>query len=80
MCLIPLQCFDRKSQFNPLPNNKFLDWSNLKELADNNINATEKLKFVLGRVENIVGKGENAGNYQHFLLFLPGFQKDSFLG
>ena len=29
------------------------------------MNMTEKLKFVLGRVENIVGKGENAGN-QHF--------------
>ena len=26
------------------------------------------------RVENFVGKGENAG-YQHFLLFPQGFQK-----
>ena len=25
------------------------------------MNVTFKLKFVLGRVENIVGKGENAG-------------------
>ena len=33
------------------------------------INVTEKLKFVLERLENIVGKGENAG-YQHFLLYL----------
>ena len=32
------------------------------------MNVNEKLKFVLGRVENIVGKGENAG-FQHFLLF-----------
>ena len=34
-----------------------------------------KLKFVLGRIENIVGKGENAG-YQHFsppMMFLKGF-------
>ena len=54
--------------FNSLPNDKFLDWSKLKALADNKINATEKLKFVLGRVEYIVGKGENAG-YHHFLLF-----------
>ena len=45
--------------------------------ADNKVNETEKLKFVLGRVENIVGKGENAG-YQHFLLFLQSFQKASF--
>ena len=29
---------------------------------------TEKLKFVLGRVENILGKGENAG-HQHILSF-----------
>ena len=35
---------------------------------------TEKLKLALGRVENIVGRGENAG-YQHFLLFPQCFQK-----
>ena len=34
---------------------------------------------MLGRVENIVGKGENAGN-QHFLLFPKCFQKPPFLG
>ena len=32
------------------------------------------MKFVLGRVENIAGKGENA-EYQHFLLFPQCFQK-----
>ena len=52
---------------NSLPNDKSLDWSKFKEFADNNISVTEKLKFVLGRLENIVGKGENAGS-QHFLL------------
>ena len=35
---------------------------------------TQKLKFVLKQVENISGKGENAG-YQHFLLFPKCFQK-----
>ena len=39
----------------------------------------QKLKFVLERVENMVGKGENAG-YQHFLLFLQCFQKASVTG
>ena len=39
----------------------------MKELADDKINVTEKLKFVLERAENIVRKEENAG-YQHFLL------------
>ena len=49
------------SFLNSLPNNKVLDWSKLKALADDKINVTEKLNFVLGKVENIVGKGENAG-------------------
>ena len=64
---------------NPLPNDKFLDWSKLKAVADDKSNVAAKLKFVLGRVENIVGKGENAG-YQHFLLFPQCFQKASLLG
>ena len=64
-------------KFNPLPNDKFLDWSKFKAFADNKIITTQKLKFVLGRTENIVGKGENAG-YQHFLLFPHCFQKLSF--
>ena len=46
----------------------------LKAFADNKLNVTQKLKFALGRVENIVGKGENGG-YQHFLLFPQCFQK-----
>ena len=40
---------------------------------------TEKFKFVLGWVENIAGRGENAG-FQHFLLFLQSFQKASNTG
>ena len=64
---------------NSLPTNKILDWSKLKAFADYKLDVTEKSKFVLGRVENIVGKGENAGD-QHFLLFPQCFQKASFLG
>ena len=60
-------------------NNKILDWSKLKAFADDEINLTEKLKFVLERVEIIVGKGENAG-YQQFLLFPQCFQKASYTG
>ena len=43
-----------------LPHDKFLDWLKLKALADNKMNAheTQKLKFDLDRVENIVRKGE----------------------
>ena len=63
--------------FNSISNNKVLDWSKLKAHADDKINVTEKLKFALGRVENIVRNGENAG-YQHFFLFLQCFQRPLF--
>ena len=63
--------------FNSLPNIIFLDWSKFKAFAGNKINVNEKLKFVLRRIENIVGKGANVGNH-HFLLFLQDFQKASF--
>ena len=33
----------------------------MKELADYKMNLNEKLKHVLGSLENIVGKAENAG-------------------
>ena len=69
----PTKLFKKKMNetenlINPLTNNKFLDWSKLKVFADDEIKVTEKMKFVLEMVENIVGNGENAG-YQHFLLF-----------
>ena len=64
---------------NSLSNDKVLDWSKSKAFADDKIIVNQKLKFDMGRVENIVGKGENAG-YQHFLLFLQCFQKASVLG
>ena len=62
-----------------VPNNKILHWSKLKGYADNKRNVRGKLKFVLERVENIVGKDENVG-YHHFLLFPQCFQKLSFSG
>ena len=40
-------------RFNSLPNDKILDWSKFKAFADDKINVTEKLNFVLGRVESI---------------------------
>ena len=64
---------------NSLPNDKILDLFKLKAFVDDTSNVYQKLKFALGKVENIVGKGENAG-YQHFLLFPQCFQKVSSLG
>ena len=53
---------------NSSQNDNIFNKSELKAFADDKINKIMKLKFNLKRVENIVGKGENAG-YQHFLLF-----------
>ena len=57
---------------NSLSNDKILGWSKLKAFAADKINVNQKLKFDIGRIENIVGKGENA-IYQHFLLFAQSF-------
>ena len=62
-----------------LPNGKILDWSKLKAFADDKTNVAEMLYSLSDRVENMVGKGENAG-YQHFLLFPHCFQKPSLSG
>ena len=45
---------------NSFPNKKILDLPKLKAFVEK-IYVTREMKFVLGRVENIVGKGENAG-------------------
>ena len=49
-----------------------------KTYGDDKINLTEKVKFVLGRIENIVGKGENAG-LPAFSLFPTTFSKVFFI-
>ena len=46
----------------------------MKAFADDKLNVTRNVKVVFHRIENIVGKEENAG-YQHFLLFPRCFQK-----
>ena len=51
----------------------------LKALADDKLNVARMMISLLDRVENAVGKGENAG-YQHFLLFLQCFPKPFSLG
>ena len=62
------------SPINSLPNDKILDWYKLKEFADDILKVAQITKFVPKSLENIEGKGENAG-YQHFLLFPQCFQK-----
>ena len=57
--------------FQLLPNDRIF--------ADDKINVTEKLKFVLGRIQNIVERAAHAG-YQNFVVFLQCLQKISFSG
>ena len=59
-------------------NHKTLDWCKMKAFADDKLNVTQMTKFILDRVENIVGKEENAG-YQHFLLFPQCCQESSLI-
>ena len=73
------QVLQLNKSLNTLLNDKFLDWSKSKAVADNKSNVAEKLKLVSGRVENIEGKGENAG-HQHFLLFLQCFPEGFSVG
>ena len=47
--------------------------SKFKASADDKSSESEIMGFVFELLENIVGKGENAG-YQHFLLFLLCFR------
>ena len=56
------------SYFNPFPNNKIVDLTKLKGFADDKLNVANKMISHFDRVENTVGKEENAG-YKHFLLF-----------
>ena len=49
-------------------NGKIFDGSKFKAFANNKINVAEMKTSFSGRVDNIVGNGENAG-HQHFLLF-----------
>ena len=82
MTIYPIQCHQTieiylcnchqfkcdRIRVNSLPNNKILELSKSKAFADDKINLDKILKFVFGRVKNIVGKGETAG--YHFVLII----------
>ena len=44
---------------NPLPDDKILDWSKLKQSADDNFKLDENSRKFSKQVENTVGKGRN---------------------
>ena len=60
---------------NPLPNDKILDWFKLEVFADDKMKLAKIMIFVFIRIENIVGKEENA-----VLLFPQCFQEVSLSG
>ena len=62
--------------FKPFPNDKILDWSILKEFADDKFQFYENGRTFFKWAENTVGKGEIA-RYEQFLLFPQCFQKNS---
>ena len=62
------ELFNFQNSFNPLPGDKMLDWSKLKQFADDNFRFDENSRKLSKWVENTVGKGEIAC-YMQFLLF-----------
>ena len=67
------------SYLNPLPDDKILDCSKLKQSADDNFEFDVNSRNFSKLVENTVGKGEIA-RYEQFLLFPQYFQKACFPG
>ena len=63
---------------NSLPNDKIFDRFNLKTVAENKSNVILMMRLAFNTAEDIVGKGEIAGN-QHFFFVLR-FQKLFFAG
>ena len=66
------------SWFSSLPDDKILDWSKLKQSADDNFKFDENSRKFSDRVENTVGKGEIA-RYSNF-SFSQCFQNACFPG
>ena len=63
----------------PITRPQILDFSKLKEFADDNFKFDENGRKLSKQVENTVGKGEIA-HYEQFLLFPQCFQKACFPG
>ena len=71
--------FYLRISLNPLPDNKILDGSTLRQSADKNFEFDENSRKFSKRLENTVDKGEIA-RYEQFLLFPQCFQKACFPG
>ena len=65
--------------FNPLPDDKIVALSKLKAFTDDKLNVTQNIEFIFHKLENIVGKGENAGNRNVFNRPFPKGRQRSLL-
>ena len=65
---------------NHLPNDKILEVTKLKSFADDKLNVAKMMISLFDRVENTVGKGENAGYQPAFSSFPTLFSKAFFFG
>ena len=63
-----------EERVNPFPNDKNLDLTKFKAFSGDKSNFPKIMTLLPDKVENMVGRGENAG-YQHFLLFHTLFSK-----
>ena len=75
----PKRLCDDYVLFNQLLDDKILDWSKLKQSADDNFEVDVNSRKFSKVVEKTVGKGEIA-RYKQFLLFPQCFQKACFPG
>ena len=67
------------ADFNPLPDDKILDWSKFKQFADDNFKFDGIAESSLNGLEKTLGNGEIA-RYEQFLLSPQCVQKACFLG
>ena len=68
-----------KNALNSSPNVKIPDWSKLTAFADNKLDVAKMMISLFDRLENTLGKGENAG-LPAFTPFSTEFFKAVFLG
>ena len=71
-------CIEQTADLS-LSDDKIRALSELTAFADDKSDVNQSIKLVFHRVQNIVGKGENAG-HQHFLLFPQCFKLDFLAG
>ena len=74
MSHLPYHHIQNGTDLKSSPNDKILDWSKLKQSADDNFQFDENSRKFSKQVENTVGKGQIA-RYEQFLLFHSVFKQ-----